>query len=91
MPVRGVANLLKISEKLEQLADRIEETTHVEARRNTAETWTAIAQLRDAGRYVYSAAKHLEMHDEKYGYLEKEERDPDERLGSKASHHAPGE
>ena len=66
MPVRGVANLLKISEKLEQLADRIEETTHVEARRNTAETWTAIAQLRDAGRYVYSAAKHLEMHDEKY-------------------------
>lgn len=66
--------LIKISEKLEQLATLILETTKVPGgNRSTAETWTAIRLLRDASRDVWSAALNLELHDEKYGHLDEEE------------------
>lgn len=66
--------LIRISQKLGQLANAHEEATKVpRSNRGTSETWTAIRLLRDAANDVYGAAMHLEQHDQKYGHLDEEE------------------
>lgn len=52
-----IAHLLDRSEGLESLKRQLERDA------STAEEWTAIRQLADAHRYVYSAAMHLTLHD----------------------------